>query len=113
MTPDIYAITDLTGYVTQIREAAAKSLSSDYENDNLDDYITLNQLEDIVNQECLGFDENSRPLLDEESNEIIFDKTVAWINNIGLAKLAAMDIIECAWDDELNEMVFWAKTSEK
>jgi hypothetical protein len=29
-----------------------------------------------------------------------------------LAKLAAKDLVECAWDDECNDMVFWIKKKE-
>jgi hypothetical protein len=105
---EVYAITDLHGYATQMREAAAKSLSDNY-NDNLDDYITINQMVNLVTKECVGFDDQNRPLLDEDTNEIIFENTAIWIHNVGLAKLAAQDLVECAWDDKGNEMVFWKK----
>lgn len=104
----LYAITNLDGYATQIREAAAKSLC-DTGNDDLNDYITLTQIINMVTENCKGFDEEDRPLLDEDTNEKIFEDTAVWIHSVGLAKLAAQDLIECAWDDESNEMVFWAK----
>jgi hypothetical protein len=106
---EIYAIVDLQGYVSQMREAAANSLCDNY-SDNLDSYISLNQMVGLVKSECVGFDDQDRPLLDEETNANIFDKTAVWIHNAGLAKLAADDLVECAWDDNSNEMIFWAKT---
>lgn len=105
---DLYAIIDLDGYATQIREAAAKSLC-DTSNDDLNEYITLTQIINMVKENCKGFDEEDRPLLDENTNEKIFEDTAVWIHSVGLAKLAAQDLIECAWDDENNQMVFWAK----
>jgi hypothetical protein len=108
-----YAIDNLNGYATQMREAAASSISSDYHNDNLDEYITIDQIINLVRNECIGFDEQDRPVLDEDSNETIFEKTATWIHNVGLAKLAAKDLVECAWDDKSNEMVFWQKESKK
>lgn len=108
---ELYAIVDLAGYATQIREAAAKSICSD-NTDNLNDYISLNQIINLVKENCKGYDDEDRPLLDEDSNEKIFEDTAIWIHDIGLAKLAAKDLIECAWDDNQNEMVFWAKESE-
>jgi len=105
---EVYAITDLNGYTVQMRDAAAKSISSD-NNDNLDEYISLQQMTNLVEEFCLGHDDNHRPLLDEDTNEKIFEEAALWIHSIGLAKLAAKDLIECAWDDESNEMVFWAK----
>jgi hypothetical protein len=62
----------------------------------------------LVKENCVGFDDNDRPLLDEDSNEKIYEYTVIWIHNVGLAKLAAKGLVECAWDENINEMVFWA-----
>ena len=109
---EVYAITNLEGYAAQMRDAAAKSLSENH-NDNLDDYISINQIVNLVKNECVGFDDEDRPLLDEDTNEKIFENTAVWIHNVGLAKLAAQDLVECAWDDELNEMVFWHKETPK
>jgi hypothetical protein len=107
MGDDLYAITNIEGYVTEMRQAAAYSLSSSNE-DNLDDYISINQMINLVKTECVGFDDDNRPLLNEDSNEKIYESVVAWIHNVGLAKLAAKGLVECAWDNETNEMVFWA-----
>jgi hypothetical protein len=104
---DVYAITDLEGYVTEMREAAAKSLSQSYD-ENLDDFISIGQMINLVITECVGFDNKERPLLNEDANEKIYEHTVTWIHNVGLAKLAAKGLVECAWDNESNEMVFWA-----
>jgi hypothetical protein len=109
---EVYAIVDLQGYVTQMRDAAAKSISTD-NTDNLDEYISLSQMTNLVEEFCLGHDDNDRPLLDEQTNEQIFEETAIWIHDIGLAKLAAQDLIECAWDANTNEMVFWAKETSK
>lgn len=105
---ELYAIVDLRGYLTQMREAAAKSICGNTD-DNLDEYISLNQMIGLVKQHCKGYDNEGRPLFDEISNEQIFEDIAIWIHDAGLAKLAAKDLIECAWDNESNEMVFWAK----
>lgn len=110
MQEEVYTITDIFGYVSQVREAAAKTLSNDYKNDNLDDYISLQQMQNLVLNECIGFDEEKRPILDETANENVFEKTITWIHNVGLAKLASQNLIECAWDSEINAMVFWIKS---
>lgn len=106
MSNEVYAIVDLEGYASQMRDAAAKSLSENY-TENLDDFITINQMINLVKKECVGFDDNDRPLLDEDTNEKIFENIAIWIHNVGLAKLAAQNLVECAWDSEINEMVFW------
>ena len=113
MSEEVYAITNIDGYVSQMREAAANSISEESSNDNLDHYISIDQMIGLVKSNCLGFDDNEHPLLDEKSNQKIFEETATWIHNVGLARLAAKDLVECAWDDELNEMVFWHKETPK
>ncbi len=108
-----YAITDLDGYVVEIRQAAADSIGSS-DGEDLNNYISLDQMKGLVEQWSLGTDNQDRLIVDEETNQHIFEDTRIWISNVGLAKLAAEDCIECAWDNDANEMVFWVKeTSEK
>ena len=113
MSEQVYAITDIQGYVSQMREAAADNISEHGSEDDLNDYITLDQMIGLVKVNCLGYDDHKYPLLNETQNQKIFEEASIWIHNIGLAKLAAKDLVECAWDDELNEMVFWQKENPK
>jgi len=113
MQNEVYAITNLDGYVSQMREAAASSIAESSSEDNLDTYISIEQMIGLVQSNCIGFDEEDHPLLNEEKNQQIFEEAATWIHNVGLAKLAAQDLVECAWDDELNEMVFWQKETPK
>lgn len=113
MSEQVYAITDLNGYVSQMREVAAQNISENSNQDNLDNYISLDQMIGLVKSNCLGYDDNNYPLLNEETNQKIFEDITVWIHNVGLAKLAAQDLVECAWDDKLNEMVFWHKETPK
>jgi len=113
MSEEVYAITNIEGYVTQMREAAAASISENSSQDDLNDYISIDQMIGLVKTNCIGYDNQNHPLLDEETNQKIFEEATTWIHNIGLAKLAAQDLVECAWDDELNEMVFWHKETPK
>lgn len=110
MNEDMYAITNIEGYATEMRQAAANAISDECD-DDLDSYISLKQMVSIIEENCMGFDNSNRPLLNEDSNEKIYGATVTWINNVGLAKLAAQDLIQCAWDNDSNEMVFWANTN--
>ncbi len=109
---DIYSISDIHTYATQMREVAAESLSEDHE-DNLDDYISIEQIINLVKSECVGFDDENRPMLDIDANERIFENTAIWIHNVGLAKLAGADLVECAWDDKTNQMIFWSKENSR
>ena len=105
---EVYAIINLEGYASQLRDAAASSLSENY-TENLDDYITIQNVINMVNENCLGHDEHDRPLLNEELNNQVYENIISWINGVGLSKLAGQNLIECAWDDDQNDFVFWKK----
>lgn len=105
---DAYIINDITSYSCEIRKLAADSIKENNK-ENLDEYITIEQVCSIVKENCLGLTEDNKYMLDEDSNENIFESVRVRIYNVGLAKLAAQDLIECAWDNEENEMVFWNK----
>jgi hypothetical protein len=113
MSSEVYAITDIDGYLNQMRQAAARALSDNSDQDNLDDFISMGQMKGLFEEYCLGFDNQDRPLLNQESNERIFEETSVWIHSVALAKLAAKDMIECCWDSTNDEMVFWQKENNK
>ena len=106
-----YVIMDLDGYIKEMRSAAADAIASSNE-DDLDQYINLKQMKNLVEQWSLGFDNQGRLIIDEDSNHHIYEDTKTWITNVGLAKLAATNEIECAWDNDINDMVFWTKNRE-
>lgn len=108
---EVYAITNLEGYADEMRSCAAKHICETYD-DDLNEYISIGQMINLVKEHCLGFDEENRPMLDEITNSQIFEQTCVWIHNIGLARLAAKDLIQCAWDNNSDEMVFWANPTE-
>ena len=108
---EVYAITNLDGYAEEMRVCAAKQICETYDED-LNQYISIGQMINLVKQNCVGFDEQNRPLLDEDRNSEIFEQTCVWIHNVGLARLAAKDLVQCAWSDEDNTMIFWTNKVE-
>lgn len=105
---EVYTIIHLEDYAAEMRESAAKSICEKH-TENLNEYISIGQMINLIKENCLGIDDNDRPLIDEDTNIKIFEETSVWIHSVGLARLAAKDLIECAWSDEDNAMVFWAK----
>lgn len=108
----IYSITDLDGYASSIRVSVANSFAEGHTED-LDEYITIEQSKDIIIGYSLGQDEDGNYLIDEESFNNSFDDMREWFYEAGLSKLAAKGLVECAWDDDLNQMIFWVKDNEK
>lgn len=105
---EVYTIIHLDNYAEEMRASAAKSICDEY-TENLNEYISIGQMINLIKENCVGVDDNDRPLIDEDANIKIFEETSVWIHSVGLARLAAKDLIECAWSDEDNAMVFWAK----
>ena len=108
---EVYVITNLEGYAEEMRYNAAINICENH-NDDLNQYISIGQMINLVKENCLGFDEGNRPMLDENANGEIFEQTCVWIHNIGLAKLAAQDLVQCAWSEKENTMIFWTNKSE-
>jgi hypothetical protein len=107
-----YSIIDLEGYANAMRGGAASSFEKDY-TENLDDFISLGQVINMIKKNSLGLDEDNNYLISEEIFENIFDDIRDCIYGVGLAKLSANGHIECAWDNDSNEMVFWLPNKDK
>lgn len=105
---EVHAIMNLDRYSAYIRRMAAASFSEEYE-DDLDEFVTIKQTSKIIEEYSLGKDEKGRLLVDEEANKLIFEAVKVRLYNSGLSKLAAKDLLECAWDDKKGEMIFWSK----
>lgn len=101
-----FSITDMDGFVESIRHGAAQSISEEY-TENLDDFLTLKQVELLIVKKSLGKDSDDLYVITEDIFDDIFEDIRSEIYQAALAKLAARGIIECAWDDAENRMVFW------
>jgi hypothetical protein len=105
---EVHAIMNLERYATYIRRRAALSFSENY-NENLDEFITVQQTSKMIEDHSIGKDEDGKFLIDETSHKKLFEAVRLRIYNSGLSKLASKDMLECAWDDKKGEMVFWSK----
>jgi len=103
---EVYAIMNLEKYAGMLRSKAAASISKS-SNEDLNDFVTIQQTAGMILEYSIGKDEDGRPLLDDGSHAELFKSIRQRIFNSGLSKLAAKDIVECAWDDEKNDMIFW------
>ena len=101
-----YSITDLDGFAQSIRDGAARSISENY-TENLEEFITIEQVKNLIEQNHIGYDDDG--LL--QINENVFDNLFDYIRNdiyqVALSRLSSNGYVECAWDDDSNEMVFW------
>jgi hypothetical protein len=108
----VYSIVDLEQYAISLRDAVAKTFKEHY-SDNLDEYISINQVISVIEGYSVGNDDDGRLLITEEIFEYIFDDVRDWFYEVGLSKLAAKGLVECAWDNETNSMIFWIPNNEQ
>ena len=106
-----YSITNLDGFAETIRDGAAKSISENY-TENLDNFITLQQIKHLVVKKSFGVDDDGLYMINEDTFDDLFEEIRFAIYQVGLAKLASQNKIECAWDDQTNQMVFWLNTPQ-
>lgn len=107
MNNDAYIINDLESLAESIRKNAALTFTQS-DKDNLDEYITIDQIIELIYQHS-DITNNGTVILDETGYNNIFDAVRIRIYNAGLSKLAANGYVECAWDDESGTMIFWPK----
>jgi hypothetical protein len=107
-----YSIIDLEGYAKAMRDGAASSFEKDY-TENLDEFISIGQVINMIKKNNLGLDEEGNYLINEQIFDDVFNDIRDWLYGVGLAKLASKGFVDCSWDDESNEMVFWLANKDK
>ena len=107
-----YSVIDLEGYAKAMRGGAASSFEKDY-TENLDDFISIPQVINMIKKNNLGLDDEGNYLINEDIFEDIFENIRSWLYSVGLAKLASKGFVDCAWDNDSNEMVFWLANKDQ
>ena len=110
-----YSITDSLEFARIMRNCAAESLSEEYtgEPKDLDMIVTLSQVESIISEHSIGVTEDDEEIIDNDIFNNIFDETRNLIYQSAMSQLAAKGLVECAWDDEENKMVFWVDSDKE
>lgn len=100
---DTYAINDMI----EFSKAMIEVLGKEHNIASCSNYITSEQFSQLV--ENYAVLEGERYVINEE--QVCTVMKDAWEIVIGqiLAKMASDDLLECAWDDETQDMIFWAK----
>lgn len=78
----------------------------------VDRLISLEQTESLV-RKYIEPGYNDEFILSDENYDILCDEIKKWIYNSSLSLVASSGAIECAWDDQSNEMFFWHPESNE
>ncbi len=74
--------------------------------------ISLAQTENLV-RKYIEPGYNNEFIISERNYDILCDEIKKWIYNSSLGIVASSGKIECAWDDDSNEMFFWHPESNE
>ena len=110
---EAYAITDIRGYRSTIAKVIADGFGA---KDPVEvfEYITPKQMEQVIEEECLGHtEEENFFVINEDAHCNILNKVISLVQSSLLSKMAANGQLECAWDEKENDMVFWLPEENK
>ena len=107
MEDETYCITNLDGYVGTLLSSVAKEMEVQDNHSEIYSFITKAQVLTIIEEQCLGYTENNEPIINNDAHAKIIEDIIYRVQNTALAQLASDGFLDCAWDDELNDMVFW------
>ena len=114
-----YVINNLDNFAKDIRKAVADNLSHsklprhEKTRINLDSYMTIYQVKEIIRNNSLEITDDDCPIVDLKGMDNAWTQIDIGLYNATLSKLAASGDIECGWDDETNNMKFWSKENGK
>lgn len=103
-----FSIVNMKEYCNSIVDTIAQEMKIDLKNEILE-FVSLKQIEGIVNENCIEHNEENQPIINVESHIKILDDVYTIVQSTALSQLAADGYLECAWDEEINDMIFWLK----
>ena len=104
---ETFSVTNIDRFAEIIRKNSAESLSNNYP--DLNEFITIGQIAKFIEEKNYDIDDYGNIILNEYLLDDLLDEISYWIYQVGLSKLCGADKLDCAWDDDENKMVFWAK----
>ena len=118
-TDNTFVITNMENFAEILLRNAIEELSldqyldTDHPRNIKEELMSTNSVRHIISKYILDIDENNDPIISTDAMDDIFDETCEYIFQMHLSKLCGEDKIECAWDNDSNQMVFWSKNLDK
>lgn len=110
---ELVSVVNMEGCIEHLATTLSKEFSPEATSEDVYVFCSRKQIESIINDACIGFDEDDNPIINEKIYSEICDRIFQTVQNASLARLASEGHLECAWDDELNDMVFWLPDEPK
>jgi len=91
---DVYTISDLRAYASEMRLAAAKEISENADAEDARRHLPDEQVFRIVRRHCLGFDDDGHPQLNEQRNQNVYAEIRVSLYCAGIAEIAANESVD-------------------
>jgi hypothetical protein len=101
-----YAVTDIRKYRSMIAKEVA-DLFGIKDPVEVFNFITSEQMSKIIDEGCLGHTEDGLVVVSANVHIKITNNIYNFVQSGVLAKMASDGILECAWDDQQQDMVYW------
>jgi hypothetical protein len=104
-------IKNVTLFAKSIRKNAVMVFPKSY-SDQIDNLISIDQTEKLI-QKYIEPGYNNEFLITEYSYYDLASELKKWIYNRSLSQVASNGHIECSWDDDTDNMIFWDLKSQE
>lgn len=105
----IYEIQNINKFAKSLGKMVAKDIG--FSQAELKKYIKVSNIKNLIIQYCNGRNKD-KLTIDEENTSRVCNEIFDWLVGADLARLAAEDILDCYWDDSMNQMVFKYKENK-
>lgn len=100
-------ITNMDACIEEILKVSADQIDDNIKPLDILGYCTKNQIIGFFHEECLGYTEENQMVINYKTFDTVCRSVIQRVQNVAIAQLAADGYLDCAWDDDLNDMVFW------
>lgn len=110
---NVYRIDDIVQMASAMRSATFESrdLGVPHPDVGYDGYVTVPQIESMIRDQAEE-DEEGYLYIDSDGIIEVEEAIASAVHSAALSKLAAADLIECAWSDEDNDFIYFRKDSD-
>jgi hypothetical protein len=105
----MYQIKDINLFAKTIRKRVATDAG--FRPNQYKKYITLHNIKRMIAQRAVKNDDGY--YIDEDGTELVCSDIFEWLVGVDLARLAALDIVQCYWDNDQDCMVFYNTENNK
>ena len=104
-------ITNIELFAKSVRKNAAMVFPKSY-SDQINSLISIDQTKNLM-KKYIEPSYNDEFIISSDNHRLLSNEIKRWIYNRSLSVVASSGEIECSWDDNFNDMIFWDPKSRE